>query len=159
RDRDRDLLGPYLGRLVPSPAAQAVDLHGELLVETVARTYQGPWQRVLQVGALALPQRLALGQPKFDRAVTDVTQALVGELMAMSRDVQLVPLDVSLQQGGAQLQLGYRMAGHDSVWARADAEAAARPASAPPAAFWSLPGDVNAASYRTADSKWAQRLA
>jgi len=158
RDRDRDLLGPYLGRLAPSAAAQAADLHGELLVSTLARTYAGPWQRVLQVGGLALPQRLALGEPKFDRAVTDATQALIAELAAMSHDLQTVALDLSLQQSGAQLQLGYRMGGHESVWAQADAAAAARPASGPPSVFWALPAEVTAASYRTTDAKWAQRL-
>jgi len=158
RDRDRDLLGPYLGRLVPSAAAQATDLHGELLVSTLARNYAGPWQRVLQVGGLALPQRLALGEPKFDRAVTDATQALIGELLALSHDLQTVAVDLSLQQSGAQLQLGYRMGGHESVWAQADLEAAARPVSGPPAVFFALPGDVTAASYGTTDAKWAQRL-
>jgi hypothetical protein len=158
RDRDRDLLGPYLGRLAPAAAAQGTDLHGELLVSTLARTYAGPWQRVLQVGGLALPQRLALGEPKFDRAVTDATQALIGELAAVSHDLQTVALDVSLQQSGAQLQLGYRMGGRESVWAQADAEAAARPSSGPPAVFWSLPLDVTSASYRTTDTKWAERL-
>jgi hypothetical protein len=158
RDRDRDLLGPYLGRMVPSPAAQAVDLHGELLVDTLARTYQGPWQRILQVGGMALPQRLALGQPKFDRAVTDATQALIGELGAMSRDLRLVTLDLSLQPGGAQLRLGYRLAGRESVWAQADAAAAAQPASGAPASLFALPADVTAASYRATDPKWGQRL-
>lgn len=158
RDRDRDLLGPYLGRLVPSAAAQATDLHGELLVSTLARNYAGPWQRVLQVGGLALPQRLALGEPKFDRAVTDATQALIGELLALSHDLQTVAVDLSLQQSGAQLQLGYRMGGHESVWAQADLEATARPVSGPPAVFFALPGDVTAASYATTDAKWAQRL-
>ena len=158
RDRDRDLLGPYLGRLVPSAAAQAVDLHGELLVSTLVRNYAGPWQRVLQVGGLALPQRLALGEPKFDRAVTDATQALIGELLAVSHDLQLVALDLSLPQSGPQLQLGYRMGGHESVWAQADAQAAARPVSGPPPVFLALPADATAASYRTTEAKWAQRL-
>lgn len=158
RDRDRDLLGPYLGRLTPSAAAQAADIHGELLIDTLARTYAGPWQRMLQVGGLALPQRLALGQPKFDRAVTDATQALIGELLAVSHDLQTVALDISLQQSGAQLQLGYRMGGRESAWAQADAETAARPASGPPPAFWTLPSEVTAASYRTADAKWGLRL-
>ncbi len=158
RDRDRDLLGPYLSRLVPSAAAQATDLHAELLIDTLTRTYQGPWQRVLQRGAMALPQRLALGQPKFDRAVTDATQALIGELGAISRDLQLLALDVALQPSGAQLQLGYRLAGQESVWAQYDAEVASRPVSGAPAAFWALPGDVTAASFRSTNPKWAQRL-
>jgi hypothetical protein len=158
RDRDRDVLGPYLGRLVPSPAAQAADLHGELLVATLARAYQGPWQRLLKVGALALPQRLALGQPKFDRAVTDLTQALVGELGAISRDLHTVAMDLSLQPSSAQLQLGYRLVGQESLWGQSDSEAAGRPASGPPAVFWTLPSDVTAASYRTADWKWGQRV-
>jgi hypothetical protein len=158
RDRDRDLLGPYLGRLVPSAAAQAADIHGELLIDTVARTYAGPWQRVLQMGGMALPQRLALGQPKFDRAITDLTQALVGELLATSHDLQTVALDISLQPGGAQLQLGYRMGGQESVWSQADAETAARPASGPPPVFWALPAEVTAASYRTTNSKLGLRL-
>lgn len=158
RDRDRDLLGPYLGRLTPSAAAQAADIHAELLIDTLARTYAGPWQRLLQVGGLALPQRLALGQPKFDRAVTDATQALIAELLALSHDLQTVALDFSLQQSGAQLQLGYRMGGRESVWAQADAEAATRPASGPPPVFWTLPGEVTSASYRTADAKWGLRV-
>ena len=45
---------------------------------------------------------------------------------------------------GAQLQLGYRMGGHESVWAQADAQAAARPVSGPPPVFLALPADATA---------------
>jgi len=82
RERDRDVLGPYLLRVPASPAASASDVHVELQVAELVRTYQAPLQRVLQMGGMALPQRLQLGQPKFDRAITDATMAPTGAATA-----------------------------------------------------------------------------
>lgn len=158
RERDKDELLPYLRRGGTPSQAQNTDLHVELLVETLMRTYQGPWQRLLQLGRVMVPQRLSSGQPAFDRAVTDATQVLIEQLGAMSRDLQTVTMDLSLQQAGATLALAYRMGGQESWWAQASAESAARPPAQPPASFWALPADVTSASYGTTDPKYAQRL-
>lgn len=159
RERDRDVLGPYLLRVPASPAASASDVHVELQVAELVRTYQAPLQRVLQMGGMALPQRLQLGQPKFDRAVTDATQELVRQLAGMSHDLALLTLDGTLSNSGMQVQLGYQLSGTESWWGQAEAEANKRApgVSGPPAVFWKLPSDVTAASYRTSDPKYAQR--
>lgn len=158
RERDRDELLPYLRRGTTPPQAQGTDLHIEVLVDTVVRTYQGPWQRLLQLGRVMVPQRLSSGQPAFDRAVTDATQVLIEQLGAMSRDLQNVTLDLSLQQAGATLSMGYRMSGQESWWAQSDAEASSRPPAVPPPTFWALPGDATSASYRTTDPKYVHRV-
>ncbi|MFO0577883.1 MAG: hypothetical protein U1A78_28070 [Polyangia bacterium] len=158
RERDRDELLPYLRRGGTPVQAQNTDLHVELLLDTIVRTYQGPWQRLLQLGRVMVPQRLSSGQPAFDRAVTDATQVLIEQLGAMSRDLQTVTLDLTLQQAGAALAMSYRLSGQESWWGQANAEAASRPPAPPPTLFWALPADITSASYGTTDPKYAQRM-
>lgn len=154
KERERDVLGPYLSRL-PAPS-QNSDLHGELLVDSLVAAYEGPWQRLLQVVSLVAPQKLKLGNPAFDRALTDVLQALVNQLQAMGRDVQSVAVDLSLQKSGIELRLAQRLIGQTSWWAQADADVAG-PGGAPPV-FFSLPGDSMAASFQQSDPKWAKQV-
>lgn len=157
QERDRDVLGPYLTRM-PAPT-HASDVHGELAVDALVAAYQGPWQRALQVVSLLAPQKLALGQPAFDRALTDATQVLIGQLQALSADLSSLSLDLSLSKGGIEARLAYRMVGQRSWWAQADAEQGATPAPAgTPPVFWTLPADSTSASFQITDPKWAKKL-
>lgn len=156
QERDRDLLGPHLARL--SPPQQSSDLHAEVAVDTVVRTYDSAWQRLLGMMGLLVPQRLQLGEPAFDRALTDATQALVGQVQAMSRDLQTLSADLTLTKAGVDARLAYRLSGKASWWGQADAEAASRPATGAPPIFWTLPSDVTSGSFQTTDSKYARQM-
>lgn len=151
-DRDRDLLQPSLQSLTV-PAAQGKDLYAELSVASVLSVYSTQWQQVLDAGTMMLPQRLAIGNPQFDRAATDAIKALVGEVSLLSKDLSLLALDLAIRPDQVQLSLGYKMTGTQSAWAKIDAEAATRKVSGPPPVFFTLPKDVVSASYHTTDPK------
>lgn len=153
KEHERDVLGPYLARL-PAPT-QTSDLHGELSVDTLVAAYEGPWQRLLQVVSLVAPQKLKLGNPAFDRALTDVLQALVNQLQAMSRDVQSIAVDLTLQKTGIELRLAHRLVGQTSWWAQSESDGG--PGGAPPI-FFSLPEGSMAASFQQSDPKWAKQV-
>lgn len=158
KEKDRDALAPHLARLSPPPAAQNADLHAELLVAPIVKNYDGPWQRLLQLGSMAVPTKLKLGQPTFDRALTDATQLLIGQLRGIGEDLHTVALDVSLQPTGAELRLGYRLTGQKSWWGQSDAANAARPPAPPPPVLFTLPADVSSASYRHSSPVWARQI-
>ena len=158
KEKDRDALAPHLSRLSPPPAAQSADLHAELLVAPIVKNYDGPWQRLLQLGSMAVPTKLKLGQPTFDRALTDATQMLIGQLRGIGEDLHTVALDLSLQPTGAEVRLGYRLTGQKSWWGQSDAQSAARPPAPPPPMLFTLPADVSSASYRHASPAWARQV-
>ncbi|HNN94095.1 MAG TPA: hypothetical protein PKI03_17580 [Pseudomonadota bacterium] len=134
------------------------DLRAELYVDTLVQTYDGLWQRALQLAGMLVPQKLQLGQPVFDRALTDATQTLVGQLAMMSRELRRVSLDVRLDNSGAQLQLGYELTGQTSWWGQSDAQAADGLPPTPPALFWSLSKDSGSASFAVGDPRPARQI-
>lgn len=148
----RELLAPSLQSL-HVPAAQGKDLYAELSVASILSVYSTQWQQVLDAGTMMLPQRLAIGDPQFDRAATDAIKALVGEVSLLSKDLSLLALDLAIRPDQVQLSLGYKMTGTQSAWAKTDADAAARKTNGPPPVFFTLPKDVVSASYHTTDPK------
>lgn len=155
-ERSQVELAPYALTLPPLPIKS--DLRAELSVQTVVQTYDGLWQRGLQMAGLLVPQKLQLGNPVFDRGLTDLTQALVGQVGSMAKDLQTISVDISLGGAGAEAVLAYQLNGHDSWWGQADARAAQQPPTAIPAAFWSLPKDVGSGSFTVSEVRYAQQL-
>ena len=144
-ERSRDELAESS---IAKPALSTTsDLRAELYVDTLVQTYDGLWQRALQLAGMLVPQKLQLGQPVFDRAVTRCRKDLVGQLAMMSRELRRVSLDVRLDNNGAQLQLGYELTGQTSWWGcRAMPRLPTAAADAPGAVFWSLSKDSGSAS-------------
>lgn len=155
-ERNRDELGAYAVAL--PPLSLKSDLRAELSVETLTRTYDASWQRALQMVGLLLPQKLQLGDPEFDRSLTDLTQTLVAQVGATARDLRSISLELSLDGTGATARLAYQMAGQGSWWGQADAETAARTDGGPPPLFFTLPKGSTAASYATTNAKYAMRF-
>lgn len=154
---ERDHLAPtLLQKNVPFAAGQ--DLHAEVSVSTIMSVFGEPLRHGLNTAAMTLPKRLSLGDPAFDRALTDVVQAAVQELSAVGQDLALVTVDLTLHKEFVDLALGYKMSGNQSVWARSDEEAAARKTNGPPATFLALPKTVVAASYDHRSGKWDRKL-
>lgn len=156
-ERDRDLLAPQLANW-NVPGGQGKDLYAELSVSALMGIYAAQWKQVLDAGAMMLPNRLALGDPQFDRAATDAVQALLGQVALTGQDLSMLALDMTLRPDQVQLSVGYKMTGSQSAWAKADAEAAVRKATAPPVAFTALPKDVVSASYYVTDPKWSKQV-
>lgn len=155
-ERGRDAMASQLGRL--SATVPQTDLHGELLVDVLADAYKVPWQRALQVAALILPQKLQLGQPTFDRALTDTIQMLVEQCQAMSKDLQTLKLDLNVSKGGIEARLSYHLGGQNSFWAQAEADAAATPPTGAPPLFWSLPLQSSSASFHKSHPKYFRKV-
>lgn len=140
------------------PGAQGKDLYGEVMVSTFESIFSAQWKQILDTGALTLPKKLSMGDPQFDRAMTDVIQAVIREMSAVSKDLSILAVDVSLKADQIQFSLGYKMVGTQSAWARSDAESAATKPSGPPAAFLALPKQVTSASFARSDPKWGRQL-
>lgn len=155
-ERSRDELAPYAVAL--APLRMQSDLRAELSVETLLRTYQGLWQRGLQMAGLLAPQKLQLGNPVFDRGLTDLTQTLVGQVGSMANDLRQVALDLSLANAGAEAVLTYQLGGETSWWGQADAQAADQASTATPPGFWALPKDAGSASFTVSDVRYGQQI-
>jgi len=155
-ERSRDELAPYA--LVLPPLNTQSDLRAELSVETLVRTYEGLWQRGLQMAGLLVPQKFQLGNAAFDRGLTDLTQTLVGQVGHMANDLRQVALDISLNNGGAQALLSYQLGSEASWWGQADALAAQQGTVATPGGFWALPKDAASASFTVSDVRYGQPL-
>ncbi|HNN53601.1 MAG TPA: hypothetical protein PKO07_21390 [Pseudomonadota bacterium] len=156
-ERERDMLSPQLANL-NVPGAQGKDLYAEVSVASLLGIFGTQWKQVLDAGTMMLPQRLAIGDPKFDRAATDAVQALIGQVALTGQDLSLLALDLTLRPDQVQVALGYKMSGTQSAWAKADAAAAARKPIAPPAAFSALPKEVVSASYYVTDPRWSKQV-
>lgn len=155
-ERSRDELAGYS---ITQPALRtSADLRAELYVDTLVQTYDGLLQRGLQLLGVLVPQKLQLGQAGFDRALTDLTQAVVGQLAATSRDLRRIALDLSLNNSGAEGQLTYELVGQSSWWGQADALSLAQPPAPAPALFWGLRKDAGAASFSSADPRFARQI-
>lgn len=155
-ERSREELGGYA---VALPALRSpADIRAELYIDTLVQTYDSLWQRALQIAGLMVPQKLQLGQPQFDRALTDATQTLIGQLGAMSRDLRRMTLDLSLTNGGSDAVFTYELAGQSSWWGQSDALMADQPPAAPPALYTGLRKDCGAASFTTGDPRYARQF-
>lgn len=156
KERDRDLAVPYLLRQGATAAATQSDLSGEVAVDTLVNTYDPLIQRGLKMAAIIAPQKLQLGHPGFDRALTDLVQVLAEQLQAMSKDLQSLNIDLSIGKNHIEARLGYRLTGANSWWGQAEAEGGT--AGGAPPLFFTLPEGSSAASFYRSDIKWAQKV-
>lgn len=155
-ERSREELGGYT---IALPALRtSADLRAELYIDTLVQTYDSLLQRALQLVGVLVPQKLQLGQAQFDRALTDATQAIVGQFAAMSRDMRRLTLDLTLTGTGADARLTYEMGTQTSWWGQADALSASMPPAPPPALFWGLRKDYGAASFATSDLRFLRQF-
>lgn len=153
RDKDVEVLADYLTRTLPRQAAPASDLHAEVRFAPLERRY-GPLLRQYAgpASTVAITQ-VQLGEPTFDRAVSDGVQGLVDETLALSADLDQLVLDTTLAPEGGDATLSVRMRGQSSWSAMALKDAAGRQGP-PPAAFYRLPIDATSAGWaRGADAK------
>jgi hypothetical protein len=146
RPRDVEALGGYLLRTLPGLKLASSDLHAEVRVRPAMKRYGNTLTESLRLGAAVLPQKLSLGQPRFDRALADMTQGLVREISATLADLDQARLDLSLSGGGIELQMAYQLHGRTSWQAAVLREEAAR-AGGPPPMFDLLPADSQGASF------------
>lgn len=155
-ERSRDELAPYAVTLAPLRIKS--DLRAELSIETLVRTYEALIQRGLQMASILAPQKLQLGNPMFDRGLTDLTQTLVGQVGNMAADLRQLALDISLTNTGAEAMLAYQLGSETSWWGQADALAAQQSTTVTPSIFWALPTEAGSASFAVSELRYGQQL-
>lgn len=152
--RDLELLTPYMARTLPRQAsAHAGDLQVEVRVAPFEKRYGATLQQGLRMGASVLPAQFHLGQPTFDRALTDAVYALVDEAVALSTDLDALSLGLRFEPEGAKTSFAFKFRGSQSWTVQTLQDSGTRAAAAPPM-FWKLPVDSAAASFaRGANTK------
>jgi hypothetical protein len=146
RQRDLDLLAPFMLRTLPAKNLGPADLHAELRVIPATARYGAQIQQGLALGVVAIPQALQLGAPRFDRALTDTVKSFAEELGVTLSELDRATLDLGMGPAGVELRMGYQLRGRKSWLARTLVEEAAK-AGPPPDFFYRLPADAGSASY------------
>jgi len=146
RDRDLDELSAYLTRTVPSQDLGAADLHAEVRFPPLAQTYGTFITEGLHVGAAMIPERLALGEPTFDRALRRAAVGVADELAAVAGDLDRLTIEAALQPDQADFSLELRMRDRQSWTASTMASMTKRAGLAPPS-FWRIPADAQTAAF------------
>ncbi len=132
-------LGPWLTRTAPR-APVAADLHVEVRLAPIKPVIdqQKRFAGLLVTGMLGGGLRSGAGP--------SLLGALVGDAADFASDLDEVSVDVTLADSGAQLTASGTLSGTSSVLGRIAASHPER-SGAPPAAFWQLPADADAASF------------
>ncbi|MEO6421028.1 MAG: hypothetical protein ABIP39_16570 [Polyangiaceae bacterium] len=140
------LLGPYLARTA-TRATFPSDLHVDLRLE--------PVKPMVTQGRAMLPMlvRSILGSQAGSSPMTDILNAVVGDAIDLALDLDKVSFDATLSDPSATGIISASFSGSQSTMARIATSHPER-ADAPPATFWHLPSDADAAFFsRGMDAK------
>lgn len=140
------LLAPYLARTA-TRANFPSDIHIDVKLE--------PVKPMVTQGRAMLPTlvRSALGSQAGSSAFSDILGALVGDGVDLALDIDKVSVDATLSDPSATGIISASFSGSQSVMARIATSHPER-ADAPPATFWHLPVDADAAFFsRGIDAK------
>lgn len=143
---DVDLLMPYMTRTLPRQAIADGYLSAEIRLVPFQKRYAATLEQGLRMGASVLPSQLHIGQPRFDRALSDSVYALADEALALSTDLDALLLGLSFQPEGARSSFALKFRGAKSWTVETLKDAGTRAAAAPPM-FWRLPADSTSASF------------
>ncbi|AUX48940.1 hypothetical protein SOCE26_104850 [Sorangium cellulosum] len=147
RDRDVTALGPYLARTLPTLSPEERDLHGEVRFVPISAKYGEMAKRDLRGLPILAQSQLAIGQPQFDRALTDAATAVQGELAALIDDAGKAFIDVRVDsQSCMNLTAGLELRGQSS-WLAGTMADEARRAGPAPALYWRAPKDSYSAFF------------
>ncbi|WP_437755775.1 hypothetical protein [Sorangium sp. So ce1389] len=147
RDRDVTTLGPYLARTLPTLAPEQRDLHGEVRFVPLSTKYGAMAKQQLGGLPILAQSQLSIGQPQFDRALTDATTAVQEELAALIDDASKAVIDLRVDnQSCVNLTAGLELRGQSSWLAKTMAESANRAGPAP-ALYWRVPKDSHGAFF------------
>lgn len=147
RDKDVTALAPYLTRTLPLAAPAATELHAELRYAPVDGRYGDLLRQYAQGLPVIVQSQLSIGDPVFDRALTDTAAALSDEATALTRDLDRLTIDVSSDasiclNASAALQLRDK-----SSWIAGSMLDRPDRAGPPPAIFWRAPRDADSALF------------
>ena len=123
RERDVDALAPYLARTVPRTAPPASDVHAEVRLSVLERRYGSLLDQSLRLGADLGPSQFQVGQPEFDRALTDAVHGVADEISTLARDLGSFAVDVALRPDDATAEATLSFTGKRSWSAQLIADA------------------------------------
>jgi hypothetical protein len=147
RERDVIALTPYLTRTLPTAAPTATDLHAEIRYAPIDQRFGGLLRQYAQGLPVIVQSQVSIGDPVFDRALTDVANALGDEAIALTRDLDGLTIDLNSDASvclSASVALKFRDKTSWVAGAMLDRPERAGP---PPAIFWRAPKDSDSAFF------------
>ena len=144
--QELEQLGPYLTRTLPRKELGQSDLVAEFRLVPFEQRYGQKLQQVVRMGASVLPAQLQIGEPRFDRAVTDAVYGLADETLWLAGDLDKLVLAVDARPEVARGTFAVQFRGAKS-WTVQTAQDAGRRAAAAPPIYWRLPVESTSASF------------
>ncbi len=147
RAHDVDGLFNYATRGLPNEPLPNLDFQIELRLASVKKKYEAELGSARLFAGFLL-REVQLDNPRFDRALSDVTYSLVDEATAFIQDLDTLRLDANLDSARnvANLRFDLKFTGQKSWLVQASAETLSMIEPAPEL-FWQLPADSSAASF------------
>ncbi len=144
-----DALLPYVTRGLPHETLSQSDLHLELRVAPIRKSYGPLLQQAAELQIPFLLRELSLDDPAFDRSLASAVGGITAEVIALLDDVEKLTLDLELTEKTQHLDMAFaaEFRGTKSWIAQGVADAPGRARIAPPQ-YWSLPATASAASYQ-----------
>lgn len=143
---DLEQLGPYLTRTLPRKELGQGDFVAEIRLVPFEQRYGATLQQGLRMGASVLPAQFQIGQPRFDRALTDAVYGVADETLSLTSDLDKLFLSIDARPEVARGSLAVQFRGAKS-WTVQTAQDSGRRAAAAPPMFWRLPADSTSASF------------
>ncbi|MDC3953366.1 hypothetical protein [Polyangium jinanense] len=159
KEKDVTTLAPYLTRTLPTKAGAASDMHLEVRFAPAEARYGSLLRTQVQGLPVIAQAELAIGEPKFDRAIVDAATGLADEIVAFAQDADKLTLDVSMDPATClRASASLAMRGKNSWVSGLMGERPER-AGPPPAIFWRAPKDSASVFYgRGSDPKRFQPI-
>ncbi|HEX3775194.1 MAG TPA: hypothetical protein VHV51_12065 [Polyangiaceae bacterium] len=147
RAHDVDGLINYATRGLSNEPLPDLDFQLEVRLDPIKKKYGAELGSARLLGGFLL-REVQLDNPRFDRALSDVTYGLIDESLAFIHDLDKVRLDANIDRAKNLVNVRFdaKFTSQQSWLVQAAAEMV--PLSAPPPPeFWLLPADSAAASY------------
>ncbi|MDI1482235.1 hypothetical protein [Polyangium sp. y55x31] len=159
KEKDVTTLAPYLTRTLPAQAGAASDMHLEVRIAPAEARYGSLLRTQVQGLPVIAQAELAIGEPKFDRAIVDAATGLADEIVAFAQDADKLTVDVSMDPATClRSSTSLAMRGKNSWVSGLMGERPER-AGPPPAIFWRAPKDSASVFYgRGSDPKRFQPI-
>jgi len=155
RDRDVEVLHPYMTRGLPVVALPDRDLSGEVRLAPIQSKYGKMLPQAIEMGSSFVGHELGTGDRNLDRAISDAVGEVGKELVSLSNDLDSLRFEVQLEPDtktlSGELSLAFKTR---NSWLAQRFFDNANKAGAPPPLFWSAPADSTSAFFdRGVDAK------
>lgn len=147
RDRDVMALGPYLARNAPTIQLPGADMHGEVRFTAIADLHGNEFRQQLKSIPLVLESQATINEKTFDRAIADAAVGIQQELTALIGDLDKVTFDIGVDSASCFKMSGDLQLKGKASWLAGTISDRADQVGPPPAIFWRLPKDTDAAFY------------